>query len=227
MNYDKLELDPKLYEIGLHNKLFNIYIFWRWYLYAATAGILMFILASFILSNCIYRDQFDLYTIGTSIYLCVVFIVNFKILMETNTHNFLSVILFLFSTISFMLVIFSLSKFQSLSIFNVWNTVIDNFISLLTLFLIVLACILVEYGWRSLHLILKQFIINKIKIAPEIRTSKNVDPSIEGEYDIKIAVEDSINNIKEDTNDEKNDTEDIIKSESNTIINKQGKCKYI
>lgn len=207
MNYDKLELDPKLYEIGLYNKFFNKAEFWRWYLYATIAGIICYIVTSNVLSSSIGFLDFDLWAIGTAIYLGIVFMVNFKILIDTNTHNFLSVFLFFFSTCSFLIIVYFLSEFKGMHIAGVFNVIMYNGTAVLTLIFIMLANILVEYGWRSTQGILHEWVVKGIEIITTSLVEAKSTIVIDGKLDSETMNE-------------------AQTSDSNTIMNKKGRCNY-
>jgi magnesium-transporting ATPase (P-type) len=241
MNYDKLELDPKLYSLGLQNKLFNIYIFWRWYLYATSAGVIIFIYTSNIIQENSQGHQPDLWTMGAIMYLCVVFIVNFKILMATNTHNFLSVILFVFSISSYIVVMYFFTDISRFTVFGSWNFIFRNLTCILTLLLVIPSYAIFEYCWRSIHMILDNLIIKRIKQYHQakrdkltrhahksmIRDFRETDQketdklsSVSEKESIAIPLEENI--IRQDSNRKSMIYDD--NADMNTITNMKGKC---
>lgn len=213
MNYDKLESDPSLYDIGINNRHFNVYVFWRWYLYATTAAFIIYWTSTNVFEYCLTStfEVYDLWSIGAAIYFCIVFVVNFKLLISTNTHNFLSIILFLFSISSYVVVLYVSSKFEGNNYFGTWEILFGSNAFIFTMLFILLACVLCEYGWRSIHMIVEDFIETRRKKLNTItsdtksfRSNKICDTSEdevtnkEKGYDIRINVENSINNLNED-----------------------------
>jgi hypothetical protein len=245
MNYDKLELDPKLYSCGLKNKLFNLYVFWRWYLYATSAGLIIFVFATNILVYSFDNQVVDLWTLGAMMYLSVVLIVNLKILIATNTHNFASILAFLFSIISHIAVVYVLSGSPMFTVFGVWDLIYKNYISILGLFIIVSSCILVEYGWKSVHMILENLIIKPIiklhteKFKKKAYTSKTLNHLLEKDDTPKekdervpevvlVAVDGDTHSINMDMRTIRTDSHmTTINLESSTIVNMKGKCKSL
>lgn len=180
MNYDKLELDPKLYSIGMHNSLFNLSVFWRWYMYAFLAGLIIYWNLTYFLMFAVnsYDSPYDLFSIGHAIYTCIVFVVNLKIMIGTNTHNIFSVILLIFSTSSFVLVIFFSSMFfRDMQTYGSWSMLFGSKLFLLSIFLVIISCILLEYGYRSLQFLIEKLITaNKDKESIDTDKKSTVEP---------------------------------------------------
>lgn len=183
LNYDKLEHDPMLYEIGMSNKHFNSFVFWRWYLYACTAGLIMYWQTSSILLWNINTENamFDLWSIGTAIYWCIVFVVNLKLMIATNTHNIFSVILLFASMSAFIIVLAVFSNFISKEIFAQWDLFFKSPTFLLLMVLMIACCMLCEYAWRSIHFFVEEIIIkrtisffNKHKHIGSVQSSKKI-----------------------------------------------------
>jgi magnesium-transporting ATPase (P-type) len=239
MNYDKLELDPQLYHLGLQNKLFNIYIFWRWYLYATSAGIIIFIFTSNIIQANPEGYESDLWTIGAIMYLCVVFIVNFKILIATNTHNFLSITLFLFSISSYIVVMYFFTDMINFNVFGTWGFIFNNLTSILTLVLVIASYAVFEYCWRSVHMILDNLIIKRIKQYQQARKAKDKQLSrtmlrsrVKDQYKESETIPGSVSekDVVIPLDEARHDKKDISideNAEVNTVTNLKGKCIII
>jgi hypothetical protein len=164
MNYDKLEHQPNLYKIGMYNLHFNVLIFWRWYLYAFTMGLLLYWQISSIftwaITNADFQgEMFDMWSLGTAMLFCIVFVVNLKLIISTSTHNTFSVFLIVFSLGSFIGVLWWISLFQSNPGFDVFNILMKNHIFAITMILMIASCILCEYSWRSLHFIVEEILV--------------------------------------------------------------------
>jgi hypothetical protein len=227
LNYDKLELEPILYEIGMSNKYFNVYIFWRWYVYAFTAGLIIYWQTSNIFIWAITNDYeiYDLWSMGTAILFCIVFVVNLKILIATNTHNLLSVTLIIFSTGSFIVCLFFFDKFPTLVSFHVWTLFIHSSIFFLTMLLIIASAMLCEYAWRSVHYIIEEIIIKRVAQKKSKSTtsssSRKIDLKSEDgrliEYEVRLTSSINNNNISEE---EKEDKEKKLNEEGKEKENK-------
>jgi len=90
--YERPELlsNPKLYETSRKGEYFNYVVFWRWIGYGTIQGILVFIVVFYTLANCPTSDQGyldDLPLIGNVIFTIVVLAVNFRMLVDHNTHT--------------------------------------------------------------------------------------------------------------------------------------------
>jgi len=228
LNYDKLESNPDLYQIGMKNKLFNIYIIWRWYLYAATAGLIIYWNISSVLANMILNSKaeaLDLWSIGSSMYTCIVVVVNLKIMFATNTHNWFSVFLLIFSISSYFVVLFLTSSVPSMQTAGQWK-VYRSSVYVVTMVLIITACVLVEYGYRSIHHIIEEYIMKFNKVAPrtkkrtESEIKKLVDDSLEEKGGFSVQINNSINNEPQQSHQfVQSDKEDAI--EINQKIEKE------
>jgi len=197
MNHGKLESDPKFYKIGMHNKRFNIYVFWRWYVYAAIAGFIIFWMNTSLLSW-IINDQYkmlDLWTLGIAMYSCIVLVVNLRIMIETNTHNCFSVFLLIFSISSYLGVILSSYYLPSNQTIGQLEYIVNSKVYIMSIVLIVTACILFEYGWRSVKFFIEKILIKRI-MKSKIRISKSkiqqIDISFDGNKDFEVKVNNSI-----------------------------------
>jgi hypothetical protein len=187
--------------MGMQNKRFNIYVFWRWYIYAAIAGFMIYFINTSVLSSILntHFKMMDLWTIGISMYSCIVLVVNLRIMIETNTHNCFSVFLLFFSISSYIGVLLSSYYFPSNQTEGQWDYILHSKTFVLSVVLIVAACILFEYGWRSVKMFIDSIILKKI-LKSENKKSKStvVNPSdiikIAGNKDFEIKVNSSISN---------------------------------
>jgi hypothetical protein len=251
MNYDKLELDPKLYSPGITNKLFNVFVFWRWYLYAVTAGLIIFIFTSNItFHGTNHGMEPDLWTMGATMYLCVVCIVNFKILIATNTHNLGSITLFVFSVLSYIIVNLIFTNFATFNVFGTWDFIFKDYISMFGLILIISCSTIAEYCWRSVHIILDNLIIQRIikyQSDKKLNTTKGLKvpretvPSTKDKERLNsvdtivkrgmssasevVIVSDSINYIS--NKDVELRTDNTNNFDMNSVVNVKGKCKFL
>jgi magnesium-transporting ATPase (P-type) len=225
INYDKLESKSELYIDGMKNKYFNLYIFWRWYLYAFSAGLLIYWICTTVLSfavQCADSQLLDLWAVGSCMYTCIVLIVNLKIMFSTNTHNCFSVFLLFFSIGIYFSVFFFTSQMSSLFTLGHWEIIMKNKLYLGTIAHVVTVCLLVEYGWRSLQFIIEEYIIKQTRVAP-LKIQNKSDSVIHKIYDegdnnkdytIKISHNGSINSRKSGSGSEHSL---VIKDDLSTI----------
>jgi len=146
LNYDELEQNPKYYKKGLKKGYFNKIIFWRWYFYGLVAGILIYLQ---IIKTFNKHDLEELTLIGHSILLCIVLVVNFKLLIKTRTHNAFSIFLFIFSTSSYFITLYLTNNLIGMEIFNVFEMTMKNISLYITVVFVVAACMMAEYAWES------------------------------------------------------------------------------
>lgn len=107
--------------------------------------------------------------VGVTCYFNVVSVVNLKLVFSTNTHNILSVLLFFFSNISFILVIWGTSKYPSFANEGSFGIVIGSVNFYLMNFYILVSCMLVEYGYSRTKKILSELFkpVEKVKVKHE------------------------------------------------------------
>jgi len=156
-NYDELENNPKFYRKGLENNYFNIYIISRWYFYGLVSGGFMFLVVTYNFKK--YYCE-ELWFIGHTILLSIVFFVNFKLLIKTKSHNCFSIFLFFASNISFVLVLYLINKNteSNASIFFTEALEYNRGGFYYLVILMVSACMLGEYAWESSLVLLKTLI---------------------------------------------------------------------
>ena len=146
VSYGILISDSRFYTQGIINKLFHSKRFWKWIIYGIIQALFVFVY-SFMTCKYIYDGHMhDLGSQGSVIYSGVILIVNIKILTTTNTHTFISLILFLLSVLSYYLILFLMSLYHGFYNFNHFRMLFTSFqFYLSTIFLITL-CILLDKG---------------------------------------------------------------------------------
>ena len=108
--YEKKELleNTKHYEIGLKDKCFGTKVFWQWF----GLGALKALIITWI---CYYAQEIafrpsggntSLFPSGCVVYLAVVLVANHKLLINSNIHHFLGVLMIILSAASFFVVLF-------------------------------------------------------------------------------------------------------------------------
>lgn len=97
----------------------------------------------------IKNETEDLWLIGHSVMLCIIFFVNFKLIIKTKSHNWISVILFLFSISSFLIVIIITNNWIGYYSFQFFENSFKKPIFYLTIFFILGACMMGEYAWEN------------------------------------------------------------------------------
>lgn len=169
-NYDELENNPKFYRKGLENGYFNAYVFWQWYFYGLIGGILIFWFVSLVNSR---NDLENLWLIGHTVLLCIILVVNTKLLIKTKSHNLLSLILFLFSNSSYILILYFSNRSLQVNTYQFFSkTFANNITFYLLVILIVSACMMGEYAWETSIILLQSFIGVIQKTVSEIKTKK-------------------------------------------------------
>jgi len=169
-NYDELENNPKFYRKGLENGYFNAYVFWQWYFYGLVGGIIIFWFVALVNRK---NDLEDLWLIGHTVLLCIILVVNTKLLIKTKSHNLLSLILFIFSNSSYILILCLSNKSTKLNTYQfVSKTFEGNITFYLLVILIVSACMMGEYAWESSMILLQSFIGVIQKTVSDIKTKK-------------------------------------------------------
>lgn len=176
-NYDELENNPKYYKKGLQNGYFNVYIFWQWYFYGLVAGILIFWHISFVY---MHNNLENLDVLGHSFLFCIIFFANFKLLIKTKSHNFLSVFLFMASNFSYVLVIYLSDNYTGMMTFQFFSHTFKDLTFYLLVILIISACMMGEYAWESSLILLHSLfqIIKKALVDMRIKKEKNKMKSI-------------------------------------------------
>ena len=106
VSYDILISDYRYYTQGIIGKLFHSLRFWKWIVYGILQALVIFIY-SFLGCYLIEKSGMNqsLESVGSSVYCSVVLIANIKILLTTCTHSFISFGLFIFSILSYFLIL--------------------------------------------------------------------------------------------------------------------------
>jgi hypothetical protein len=181
INYDELEKNPKYYKKGLKKGYFNKIIFWRWYFYGLVAGILIYIQ---IVETFKKDDLEELSIIGHSILMCIVLVVNFKLLIKTRTHNIYSVILFFFSVSSYFVILYLTNNMIGMELFNVFQMTMSNLSLYITVVFVLAACMMAEYAWENGVILFKSLIeiikktLNDIQIKKKNLRQKKIQEKI-------------------------------------------------
>lgn len=156
-SFDKMEKNPRKYRRGMKGKLFNNYIIIRWYCYAFLTGVLIYVVHLYVFQYCIsFNDyaMYDLWTIGASVMTCVVFVVNFKLIFEANIHTIYTFLLMVFSIGTYLILLGIGNSLPSWRVYSVWPTLFLTLNFWTTITMIILVYFAIEYGWRSIQIII-------------------------------------------------------------------------
>ena len=95
VNHEELEANPKFYLRGMQNKSFNYKILMAWVLFGLVCGLIVFYSTCYVLNDGINtKDKlYDLWCLGTTMYLLIIITVNLKIFFGANSHNLVSILL--------------------------------------------------------------------------------------------------------------------------------------
>lgn len=110
---DLLSEKETFYFQGLIDKLFHTARFWKWVIHGAIQGFAIFVVFYFSFST--FEESGlnqDLWSIGSMVFSAVVLIVNVRLLFSTNSHNVISVFLFVLSILSYYLVLYLMSQYR-------------------------------------------------------------------------------------------------------------------
>lgn len=161
--YKILERLPTMYTPGIKSQYFNKMVFWRWYLYSFVLGGLIYWNATNVFFNSISNrhEMVDFSALGAAIYFNIVFFVNFKLLISTHSHEYMSLALQVFSVGSYFVVLFVTSHFLLFQTFGNWEILLKSIIFALEGILIIFVGLLMEYAWRSLNFFLYEVFIRQ------------------------------------------------------------------
>ena len=145
-DHEILEFSKIHYIQGLIGKLFHSIRFWKWVLYGAFQGLILFFFYFFSFYDMESENGkgHTLWSIGSMVYFGVVIIVNLRILYSTSNHNFISGILFILSILSYFFVVFIMSKFSVFENFNNFSMIHS-----LKFYLVTLLCCVLIYALDS------------------------------------------------------------------------------
>mmetsp|Transcript_825 Transcript_825/g.1481 ORF Transcript_825/g.1481 Transcript_825/m.1481 type:complete len:371 (+) Transcript_825:889-2001(+) len=149
---ERLLADPQLYRLGLTNKCFNSFVFWRWYLYAVWQSAVILYLSfvtfneasGFAFNGDAIGDSLD-YT-GTFIIMSIVVLVNVKIFISTHTHTYLSVFWQVGSVMWFFVILLVLNMTPSSDLRGIMGVLLGYFNVYIIMFLYMSGFILVDLG---------------------------------------------------------------------------------
>lgn len=171
-------------------------------------------------------ETFDLWSIGLAILFCIVFAVNLKLMVATNTHNLFSVFLLIFSMGSYIAASMFFGKLETAAVFNAWNVLTSSSVFFFTMLLMIASCMLCEYAWRSIHYIIEEVLVKQtIKLFTKPKSmsgsssSKKMDLKSDfGENRSSREVEIKITNSINNNNIEDSLEEEFITKESNDEV---------
>lgn len=111
---------PILYKVGIQNKFFSRFVFWRWVVYGIWQGyLLMYICFTSLNRNSDTKGMFGSFDLeGTFAFLMVVLVVNVKILMSTHLYTFWSFFFSIGSTLLAFLAWFLLNLYLPDQVFG-------------------------------------------------------------------------------------------------------------
>jgi magnesium-transporting ATPase (P-type) len=231
-NYDHMECNSKLYKKGMSNEYFNLFIFWLWFFLANSAGLIIYLFNCFVFPYALQGENSDIvdqWSIGSSMFTCIVFVVNLRILLATNTHTIFSFLVFLFSISSYILVLLLTNKIPTMQTFSQFDMMTGNKVFILSNVLIITTCILIQYGYNSLALLIENYIKKLKKQASNKKKIKSSIKKVEFEDAIivdkgySVSLDKSINEqlIIKDLNMVKRINNEVIENKINSF-NKNG-----
>ena len=146
VSYDILMEDSRYYTQGIINKLFHNKRFWKWVFYGILQALFVFIYS---FPTCEYISNGHLHDLGSQgsiAYSSIVLITNFKILTTTNSHTFISLGFFLFSILSYYLILWLMSLYYAFYNFNHLKMLFKSWQFYLNTFFVVSLCIIIDKG---------------------------------------------------------------------------------
>ena len=162
--YKILERMPQMYVPGMKNAYFNNTVFWKWYLYSFIMSALIYWFAVEVFINNItnQHEMFDFTAFGAAIYFNIVLFVNFKLLLSTHSHDFLSLSLQVFSVGMYMIVLLFTSNFIMFQTYGNADVLLKAVVFYLEGFLVVAVGLLMEYGWRSVNFFIYEIFLRNV-----------------------------------------------------------------
>lgn len=149
--------DPSHYRIGLKNKCFNKFNYWRWYIYAIWQSALILFLAFYTLEDSV--STFNGYTVYGSLMLdstviiqAIVVLVTVKLIISSHTHTKLSWFLQLGSVGFFYLQFYCESIIKGMDLAGMFGVMLSFISQYFLMFLFMTGFILVDYGMQFLDL---------------------------------------------------------------------------
>ncbi len=145
--HDELYQEPKYYTQGIIGKLFHPTRFWKWVFNGILQGFILFLFGYLALNAADSTGRHnDLWSIGSMIYAGIVTIVNLKIFFSTNTHSYISIILFLGSILSYWFILFAMSHYYRFENFNNCYMLLNDVWFYLTSILVFVLVIVFDIG---------------------------------------------------------------------------------
>lgn len=209
--YKILEHLPSMYTPGIYSKYFNKMIFWKWYLYAFLIGGLIYWNCTSVFINAISKDKdmVDFSALGAIIYFNIVLFVNFKLVLSTHSHEFMTVSLQIFSIGSYFVVLFLTSNFVLFQTFGNWPILLSSFTFFWESILIIAVGLLMEYAWRSLNFFIYEVFIRQksketlIDGSDQLDTESFADKEDFVRYNERLSKENNYQEFEEETFEEK------------------------
>ena len=151
VSYDILVSDYRYYTQGIIGKLFHSLRFWKWIIYGILQALIIFVY-SFLGCYLIEKTGMNqsLESVGSIIYSNVVLIANIKILLTTCTHSFISFGLFIFSIISYFIILVISSLSLNFYDFNNSYMLFKDPNFYLCSFINIIVCICMDLGFGKI-----------------------------------------------------------------------------
>lgn len=139
--------NPRLYETSRKGEYFNYKVFWKWIGYGTLQGSVIFVVVLYSLANCAtYKDGVldDLPFIGNLIFTVVVIAVNFRMLVDHNTHTPGSFFLPIGSALIYYPLYYFISMSKSETVYQTFRRSFLNPIHIFLQVLLVVALLLMD-----------------------------------------------------------------------------------
>jgi len=147
ISYKNLEENPNYYIQGIAGKLFHSIRFWRWVFYGLLQAFFVFLFGFYTLTHPEPDGRIlDLWSVGSMAYASIVIIVNLRILFSTNTHTYISLILFLLSIAFQYFVLYVMSNYPRFENFNNFYMLIRSLKYYVATLLLVVVTQLIDIG---------------------------------------------------------------------------------
>lgn len=103
--------NPKLYIQGMEGKCFSMLNFMKFIGFAFVEGFIIYFLGNFWFDRGNSDGNIDgFYAVGTAVFAAIIIIANLRIVLQTNIHEFYSIMITSLSTLSYFLFVFLFSK---------------------------------------------------------------------------------------------------------------------
>ena len=141
-----LEQNPQYYIQGIAGKLFHSIRFWKWVFYGILQGFFLFQLGYYTFTFESSGRQQDLWSIGSMIYASIVIVVNLRIILSTNSHTYISSLLFFLSIFLQFVILLIMSLNPRFENFNDFTMLLFSVNFYLGLFLVVVVTQIIDIG---------------------------------------------------------------------------------